>query len=57
MLVSWAMTIEMPTDEPMLRISVHSAAPSVRNALGSVAKATVLSGTKTKPRPTPWTTE
>ena len=56
MLVNWAMNIEMPTEEPMLRISVHSAAPSVRIAAGSVAKAMVLSGTKTKPRPTPCAT-
>ena len=53
MLVSCAMTTEMPTDEPMLRISVHSAAPSVRNSPGRVAKAIVLSGTKTKPSPNP----
>ena len=53
MLVSRAMTIEMPTDEPMLRISVHSAAPSVRSSPGRLAKAMVLSGTKMKPSPNP----
>src|SRR5271168_394819 len=53
MLVSRAMTTEMPTDEPMLRMSVQSAAPSVRNSPGRLAKAIVLSGTKMKPRPNP----
>src|SRR6185312_16115101 len=57
MLVRRAMTTEMPTDEPMLRISVHSAAPSVRSAAGRVAKAIVFSGTKMKPSPNPWTIE
>ena len=52
-LVSRAMTIEMPTAEPMLRISVHSAAPSVLSSPGRLAKAMVLSGTKMKPRPMP----
>ena len=34
LLIRLAMISEMPTDEPMLRISVHSAAPSVRNSRG-----------------------
>ena len=49
LLVRLAMTRLMPTEEPRLRISVHSAAPSVRISPGSVAKAMVLSGTNTKP--------
>ena len=53
-LVRLAITRLMPTEEPRLRISVHSAAPSVRISPGRVAKAMVLSGTNTNPRPTPW---
>ncbi len=53
MLVSSAITTEMPTEEPMLRISVQSAAPSVRNSAGRLAKAMVFSGTNTKPSPKP----
>ena len=56
MLVSWAMISEMPIEEPRFRVSVQIAAPSVRKSPGRVAKATVLSGTKTKPSPTPCTT-
>ena len=48
------MTIEMPIELPMLRISVHSAVPFVRRSHGSVAKAIVFSGTKMKPSPKPW---
>ena len=55
LLVSWAITIEMPIELPMLRIRRQEAVASVRNSPGSVAKATVFSGTKTKPRPKPWT--
>ena len=36
------MISEMPTEEPRFRISVQSAAPSVRKSPGSVAKATVF---------------
>ena len=54
-LVSCAITIEMPIELPMLRTSVRIAVPSVRRWPGSVVNATVLSGTNTRPRPKPWT--
>ena len=40
---------------PMLRIRLNSAVASVRSSGASVAKVMVLSGTKMKPRPRPWT--
>ena len=52
-LVSWAITTEIPIELPMLRKSVRTAVPSVRRWAGRVAKATVLNGTKTSPRPKP----
>ena len=41
-LVSCAITIEMPIELPMLRTRVRIAVPSVRRWPGSVANATVL---------------
>ena len=52
-LVSCAITIEMPIELPMLRTSVRIAVPSVRRWPGSVANATVLNGTKTRPSAEP----
>jgi hypothetical protein len=49
-------TIEIPTDEPMLRTRLKSDAASARNRGSSVAKASVESGTKTSPSPSPCTT-
>ena len=40
----------------MLRTRLNSAAASARNRGSSVAKASVDSGTKTRPRPSPCTT-
>ena len=54
--VSTTVTIEMPIDEPMLRTRLNRLAASVRKRASSVAKATVDSGTKTRPRPSPWMT-
>ena len=42
---------EMPTDEPMLRTSANTAAPSLRSAGSSVEKTIVESGTKISPEP------
>ena len=42
-------------DDPIFRVRLKSAVASVRCMGGSVAKATVDSGTKTRPRPRPWT--
>jgi hypothetical protein len=52
-LVSSAILIETPIDEPMLRISVQIEAASVRSVACSIAKGKVLSGTKISPRPMP----
>ena len=46
---------EMPMLEPMLRIRLKKAVPCVRNRGARVEKVVVLSGTKTSPRPKPWT--
>ena len=53
-LVRLAITIEMPIELPMLRTRVSMAVPLLRNSPGSVANATVESGTNTRPRPAPW---
>ena len=53
-LVRLAITIEMPIELPMLRTSVSIAVPLLRSSPGSVANATVDSGTNTRPRPAPW---
>ena len=45
----------MPTDPPMLRDRFIRLAPSVRLCGDSVPNAMMLSGMKTKPRPTPCT--
>ncbi len=45
----------MPIDEPIFRTRLNMLAASVRYCTGSVAKATVDSGTNTRPRPSPWT--
>ena len=52
---SSATMAEMPMLAPMLRIRLNSAAPSLRKCGARVENATVDSGTKTKPRPSPWT--
>jgi hypothetical protein len=50
---SSATAAEMPTDEPMLRVSVSSTPASVRCAPASVPKAATLSGTKVSGAPQP----
>ena len=47
-------TIEMPMLLPMLRIRLNRPVASVRHSGGRVAKVTVLSGTKIRPKPRPW---
>ena len=54
LLVRLAITMEMPTDEPILRTSVRMAVPPVRRWCGSVENAAVVIGTNSRPRPTPW---
>jgi hypothetical protein len=51
-----AITTEMPMELATLRIKVSMDVPSVRNSLGSVRNATVLSGTNTSPSPKPCAT-
>ena len=46
----------MPTDPPMLRDRLSSAAAVVRMRGASVSNARLCSGTKIRPRPRPWTT-
>ena len=53
-LVRLAITIEMPIELPMLRTSVSIDGAAGAQMAGSVANATVLSGTNTRPRPKPW---
>ena len=50
-----AWTNEIPIADPILRMSVLKAAPSLRRGVGSVAKAIVARGTNIKLLPTPWT--
>jgi len=50
-----AITIEMPTDEPMLRVRLSRLDPSVRSSGGRVAKAVAFRGMNTSPMPRPWT--
>ena len=56
MRTSCVLTIEMPTEPPMLRDRLRSAAPVVRKRADSVSNASVCSGTKIRPSPSPWTT-
>ena len=53
---SCVLTTEMPTEPPMLRDRLSSAAPVVRSRGASVSNASVCSGTKIRPSPRPWTT-
>ena len=48
--------IETPIALPMLRNRLSSDVPSVRSAVGSVAKAMTCKGMNTKPSPAPWMT-
>ena len=46
--------IEMPIADPMLRTRLKTDAASVLSRGASVAKASMFSGMKTKPKPSPW---
>jgi hypothetical protein len=55
LLVRLAITIDMPIEEPILRVSVVMAVAPVRRWLGKVANATVEIGTNNSPSPMPCT--
>src|SRR5438309_2208597 len=53
---SCVLTTEMPIEPPMLRDRLSKAAPVVRIRGANVSNARLCSGTKIRPRPSPWTT-